>query len=52
MIDPVTPQITTRRMRIAFQTPKATYTPSEYVKLIIFPLQQWLRNTRLNVMFM
>ena len=30
-------------MRIAYWTPKATNTPSEYVMLIAFPLQQWLQ---------
>jgi len=29
-------------MRFAFWIPKATYTYSEYVILIAFPLQQWL----------
>jgi len=31
------------RMRIAWCIPKATITHSEYVILIAFPLQQWLR---------
>ena len=31
-----------RHMRVAFWTPKATNTHSEYVILIAFPLQQWL----------
>ena len=30
-----------RRMRIASWTPKATYTHSEYVILIVFPLKEW-----------
>jgi len=30
-------------MRIASWIPKATNTSSEYVKLIAFPLQQWLQ---------
>ena len=32
-----------RRMRIACWIPKATNINSEYVILIAFPLQQWLR---------
>jgi hypothetical protein len=36
------PQMTIWRMRIRCWIPKATYTPSEYVILIAFPLQQWL----------
>jgi hypothetical protein len=36
------PQITTRRMRIVCWITKATNTPSEYVKIIAFPRQQWL----------
>jgi hypothetical protein len=31
------------RMRIAYWVPKATDTLSEYVMLILFLLQQWLR---------
>jgi len=31
------------RMRIACWIPKATDTHSQYVTLITFPLQQWLR---------
>jgi hypothetical protein len=34
---------TVRRMRIACRIPKATDTHSEYVVLIAFPWQQWLR---------
>jgi hypothetical protein len=37
------PQMTTRHMRISFWVPKATNTYSQYVILIIFPLQQWLQ---------
>jgi len=33
---------TTRRMRIASWIPKPTNTHSEYVTLIVFPMQQWL----------
>jgi hypothetical protein len=32
------------RMSIACWIPKATDTHSEYVKLIAFPLQQWLKD--------
>jgi len=32
-----------QRMRIASEVPRATNTHSEYVMLIAFPLQQWLR---------
>jgi hypothetical protein len=35
--------MTIRHMRIAYWTPKSTNTHSEYVILIDFPLQQWLR---------
>ena len=37
------PQITILRMRISCRIPKSTNTQSDYVKLITFPLQQWLR---------
>ena len=37
------PQMTIWRMRIAFWTTEPTNTHSEYVILIAFPLQQWLR---------
>ena len=37
------PQITIWRMCIACWIPKATNTHSEYVILIAFPLQEWLR---------
>jgi len=36
-------QMTIWRMRIACWIPKATNTNSQYVMLIGFPLQQWLR---------
>jgi hypothetical protein len=35
--------MTIRRMRVARLIPKATDTHSEYLPLIAFPLQQWLR---------
>ena len=34
---------TTRRMRFACWITKATNTRSEYIMLIAFPLQRWLR---------
>jgi hypothetical protein len=37
------PQLTIRRMRIAWWKPKATNTHSEYVILVAFVRQQWLR---------
>jgi hypothetical protein len=37
------PQLTIRRIRIACWIHKAIDTHSEYVILIAFPLQQWLR---------
>ena len=36
------------RMRIAWWVPKATNTHSEYVILIAFPLQQWLKERALG----
>ena len=36
-------RMTIRRMRIAFVTPKGKNTHSEYIILIAFSLQQWLR---------
>jgi hypothetical protein len=41
MVEPDRPQVTTR-MRTACCIPKATNKHSEYVILIVFPLQQWL----------
>ena len=43
MREPGGPQMTIWRMRIARWIPKATNTRSEYVMLIAFPLQPWLR---------
>ena len=43
MIEPDMPQVTVRRMRFACWMIKATDTHSEYVILIGFPRQQWLR---------
>ena len=39
-VQPVRPQMTIWRMRIARKKPKATITHSEYVTLIALPLQQ------------
>ena len=41
----VTDDNTILRMRIACWIPKATNTHSEYVTVIVFPLQQWLPET-------
>jgi len=35
----------TRRKRVAYWITKATDTNSEYVKLIVFPREQWLRKS-------
>jgi hypothetical protein len=43
MLQPDRPQMTTWSMRIACWITKATNTLSEYVILIAFPLQQWLK---------
>jgi hypothetical protein len=42
MVEPDRPQITTRRMRMAGWTHKATNKHSEYVIRFTFPPQQWL----------
>jgi len=42
VVEPGRPQMTIWRMRIAWCTPQATNTQSEYVILIAFSLQQWL----------
>jgi hypothetical protein len=41
-IEPDRPQMTIWHMQIACRIRKATYTHSEYVIFIAFPLQQWL----------
>jgi hypothetical protein len=41
-VEPGRPQLTIWRMCIAFWITKATYTPSEYVALIAFPVQKLL----------
>jgi hypothetical protein len=43
IVDPGRPQTTTWHMRVACWIPKAANTPSEYVLLNAFPLQQWLQ---------
>jgi hypothetical protein len=43
MVQPDRPQMEIRRMRFACWVTKATDTHSEYVILIAFPRQQWLR---------
>jgi hypothetical protein len=39
IVEPGKPQIAIRRMRIKCRVPKATNTFSEYVIIIVFPLQ-------------
>jgi hypothetical protein len=41
-----------RRMRFACWTTKATDTHSEYIILIAFPRQQWLRERALKLRYM
>jgi hypothetical protein len=41
-VEPDWQQMTMWHMHIACWVPKAAITPSEYVLLIVFPLQQWL----------
>jgi len=43
VVEPDRPQMTIWRMRSSRWITKATNTPSEYVILIAFPRQQWLR---------
>ena len=43
MVQPDRPQMTIRCMRIACWIPKDTDTHSQYVIIVAFPLQQWLR---------
>jgi len=45
IVNPNRPQMTIWHMRIACYIPKSTNTPSEYVILIAFPLQQWLHQS-------
>jgi hypothetical protein len=50
IVDPVRPQTTIWRMRIAFWIPKAINTEAEYVIIISIPIQQRLqeRNSSLR----
>jgi len=41
IVEPGMPQMPIWRMRIAYLIPKATSSQSEYVILIVFPMQQW-----------
>jgi hypothetical protein len=43
VVEPVKPQMTIWRRRIACWMPKAINTHSKYVVFIAFPLQQWLK---------
>jgi hypothetical protein len=51
MVLPDRPQMATWRMRIAHWMIKATDTLSECIKLIAFPLQQWLRERALMLRY-
>ena len=42
IVKPGRPQMTKWRVRIACWITKATNTPSEYVLLLVLPLQQWM----------
>jgi len=42
IVEPDRPQMTIWFTRIACWITKATDTHSEYIKIIVFPLQQWL----------
>jgi hypothetical protein len=48
-VEPDTPQMAVLLMRIAYGTPKATNTHSEYVIRFDFPLQKWLHE-RISVL--
>jgi len=41
-VEPDRPLVTIWCIRVACWIPKATNTHSEYVMLVVFPLQQWL----------
>jgi hypothetical protein len=45
------PKLTVWGMRISVWIPKTTNTHSEYVLLIAFPLQQWLHERALLLLF-
>ena len=48
-VEPDRSQMTIRPMSIECFVTKATDTHSEYVTFIVFPLQQWLHESRLSV---
>ena len=50
-VEPGRPQLTIWRMRIAYWIAKATNTNSKYVILIAFPLQQWLHERTLLLLY-
>jgi hypothetical protein len=45
IVEPDGPQMTIWRTHLTCWLPKATNTHSEYVILIVFPLQQWLHES-------
>ena len=51
-VEPDRPQMTIWRMRIACRIPKATNTHLDYVKLVAFPVQQWLHECASLYMYM
>jgi len=51
IVQPDTPQMTVWRMPIACWISKAKNTPSEYVLLTAFPLQQWLHDRALMLRY-
>jgi hypothetical protein len=50
IVEPGRPHMTIWRMRIACWITKATDTHSEYVILMVFPLQQWLHESALMLL--
>jgi hypothetical protein len=52
VVDLDKPQMAIWRMRIAFWIPKSTNTHSERVIVIAFPLQQWLHERALMLLYM
>jgi len=51
IVQPDRSQMKKRRMRVSCWISKTTYTHSEYVILIAFPLQQWLRESIWNLQY-
>jgi len=49
-VEPGRPQMTIWHMRLACWIPKGTNTHSEYVTVIVFPVQQWLHE-RASVLY-